>query len=45
MDNTKNSNKRQVYIHPDNLDFWDNLKNKSGLINKLLRKYREESEN
>lgn len=35
-------NKVQVYIWDDNLEFLKEVKNKSKLINLLLRKYREE---
>lgn len=35
-------NKVQLYIWDDNLEFLKNVKNKSKLINLLLRKYREE---
>lgn len=37
-------NKRQIYLWPENKGFYDNLKNKSRLINLLLKKYREENE-
>ena len=40
--NTKN--KRQIYLWDENKVFYDNLRNKSKLINLLLRKYREENE-
>lgn len=35
-------NKVQVYIWDDNLEFLKDVKNRSKLINLLLRKYREE---
>lgn len=35
-------NKVQMYIWDDNLEFLKEVKNKSKLINLLLRKYREE---
>ena len=35
-------NKVQLYIWDDNLEFLKEVKNKSKLINLLLRKYREE---
>jgi len=35
-------NKVQLYIWDDNLDFLKDVKNKSKLVNLLLRKYREE---
>lgn len=35
-------NKVQLYIWDDNLEFLKQVKNKSKLINLLLRKYREE---
>ena len=35
-------NKVQLYIWDDNLEFLKEIKNKSKLINLLLRKYREE---
>lgn len=37
-------NKRQIYLWDENKEFYDNLRNKSKLINLLLRKYREENE-
>lgn len=42
MENSKN--KRQIYLWDENKEFYDNLRNKSKLINLLLRKYREENE-
>ena len=42
MEQTKN--KRQVYIWTENMDFFNNLKNKSKTLNLLIRKYREEVE-
>lgn len=41
-DNT--NNKRQIYLWPENKQFYDELKNKSRLINLLLKKYRQENE-
>lgn len=38
----KKKNKRQIYLWGENKEFYDSLKNKSKLINLLLRKYREE---
>jgi len=35
-------NKVQLYIWDDNLEFLKEVKNKSKLVNLLLRKYREE---
>ena len=35
-------NKRQVYIWPENMEFFNGLTNKSRLINLLIKKYREE---
>lgn len=35
-------NKRQVYIWQENMDFFNELKNKSRVINLLLKKYQEE---
>lgn len=35
-------NKRQIYLWDENKDFFNGLKNKSKLINLLIRKYREE---
>ena len=35
-------NKVQLYIWDDNLDFLKEVKNKSKLVNLLLRRYREE---
>ncbi len=37
----ENKNKRQIYIWPENLEFYDELKNKSKLINLLIRKYKQ----
>lgn len=37
-------NKRQIYLWDENLEFFNELKNKSKLINLLLRKYREEND-
>jgi hypothetical protein len=37
-------NKVQLYIWDDNLEFLKDVKNKSKLVNLLLRKYREETE-
>ena len=39
-----NQNKRQIYLWTENKEFYDGLKNKSKLINLLLRKYKEENE-
>lgn len=36
-------NKVQLYIWDDNLAFLKNVKNKSKLVNLLLRKYQEET--
>ena len=41
---TQNKNKRQVYIWPENIDFFNELKNKSKTLNLLIRKYRQEVE-
>jgi len=35
-------NKVQLYIWDDNLEFLKDVKNKSKLVNLLLRKYRDE---
>lgn len=35
-------NKVQLYVWDDNLEFLKEVKNKSKLVNLLLRKYREE---
>lgn len=43
MEQTKN--KRQFYLWDENKSFYDNLPNKSKLINLLMRKYREEHDN
>lgn len=40
----QNKNKRQVYIWPENIEFFNGLKNKSKTLNLLIRKYREEVE-
>lgn len=37
-------NKRQIYLWDENLEFFNGLRNKSKLINLLLRKYRQENE-
>ena len=37
-------NKRQVYVWPENKEFWDNLPNRSKFLNKLILKYREETQ-
>lgn len=37
-------NKRQIYLWPENKEFYDNIKNKSRLVNLLIKKYRQESE-
>lgn len=42
MDNKEN--KRQIYVWPENKEFYDQLQNKSRVINLLLKKYREENE-
>lgn len=39
-----NKNKRQIYVWDENMEFFKNLKNKSKLINLLMRKYRQENE-
>lgn len=39
--NSKNKNKRQVYIWDENLALFNASKNKSQLINLLLRNYRQ----
>lgn len=38
------ANKRQIYLWPENKAFYDDLKNKSRLINILIKKYRQETE-
>lgn len=40
--NSYNKNKRQIYIWPENKEFFDNLRNKSKFINLLIKKYRQE---
>lgn len=40
----KVKNKRQIYLWDDNKDYYDNLPNKSRLVNLLLRKYRAEND-
>ena len=42
--NMETKNKRQIYLWDENKEFYDKLNNKSKLINLLLRKYREETE-
>ena len=37
-------NKRQVYLWPENKEFWDSLPNRSKFLNKLIIKYRQENE-
>jgi len=39
-----NKNKRQIYVWPENKEFFDNLTNKSKFINLLIKKYRQEVE-
>lgn len=39
-----NKNKRQIYVWPENKEFFDNLTNKSKFINLLIKKYRQEFE-
>lgn len=36
MSPTKTANKRMIYIWPENLHYYDQLKNKSELLNKAL---------
>ena len=38
------ANKRQIYLWPENKEFYDGLKNKSRLLNILIKKYRQETE-
>ena len=33
---SKNPNKRMIYIWPENMHFYDNLKNKSEILNRHL---------
>lgn len=40
----KNENKRQFYLWDENKPLYNSVKNKSKLINLLMRKYREENE-
>lgn len=40
----KNNNKRQFYLWDENVEFFNGLRNKSKLLNLLLRKYREEND-
>lgn len=42
MDNDQN--KRQIYLWPENKEFYDRLPNKSKFLNLLIKKYREETE-
>lgn len=44
MEQNTNENKRQIYLWPENKEFWDKLPNKSKFINLLIKKYREETE-
>lgn len=41
MDNK--ANKRQIYVWPENKEFYDEIKNKSRFINLLIKKYKEEN--
>lgn len=41
----ENNKKRQIYIWDENLEFFENLPNKSKLLNLLMRKYRQEIAN
>ena len=41
--NSHTGNKRQIYLWDENKVFYDSVKNKSRLINLLLKKYREEN--
>lgn len=43
MDN-KRQNKKQIYVWDENLEFFTGLKNRSKLINLLIRKYRQDIE-
>lgn len=44
MENKNTGQKRQIYLWDENMEFFNQLKNKSKLINLLLRKYRQENE-
>lgn len=44
MENKNTGQKRQIYLWDENLEFFNSLRNKSKLINLLLRKYRQENE-
>lgn len=44
MENKNTGQKRQIYLWDENTEFFNQLKNKSKLINLLLRKYRQENE-
>ena len=35
-------NKKQIYIWPENLEFFESLTNKSRTMNLLIKKYQEE---
>jgi len=43
-DKETKKNKRQIYVWPENKDFYDGLVNKSRLVNLLIKKYRQENE-
>lgn len=42
--NAEEKNKRQVYIWPENIAWFNSLQNKSRTLNLLIKKYREENE-
>lgn len=39
----QSKNKRQFYLWEENRPFYESLKNKSKLLNLLMRKYRQEN--
>lgn len=41
-DSLSSNKKRQIYIWDENMEFFNSLRNKSKLINLLIRKYKEE---
>lgn len=41
----KKKNRRQIYVWDVNLKYFDELQNKSSLLNRLILKYRREIDN
>lgn len=39
-----NPHKKQIYVWPENLEFFNGLRNKSRLLNLLMKKYKEETD-